>query len=293
MLDWKEISIDDKIKFDRIIEKEESLSSRCSFVNLFIWKNKHKPKISFLNNLLLIKTLDNDAYYFPRGLGEVENAIEALINDAHKNNKKLVLYDIMPSEVEELQSLYKDKFEIIEDRNAADYIYTVEKLSKLSGRNLSSKRNHINRFLDNHNWSFSKLNISNLDEFKKFSNDYFNNVNNSGLEQEQIAINIMFDNFEKLEIIGGILTLDEKTIAITAGSILNNICVDAHFEIAIADVQGSYPMINREFSKLVASEYPSIKFINREEDLGLEGLRKAKLSYHPDILLMKYIAKER
>ncbi len=103
----------------------------------------------------------------------------------------------------------------------------------------------------------------------------------------------MFEHYEELGFLGGMLYQNGEPVAFTAGTKLDNEVFDTHFEKALPGVEGAYTMVNREFARLVRAEYPDIAAFNREEDMGIEGLRKAKLSYHPDILLMKYFAIEK
>ena len=112
-------------------------------------------------------------------------------------------------------------------------------------------------------------------------------------KDEAGAIEEMFTHYEELGFLGGMLYQNGEPVAFTAGTKLDNEVFDTHFEKALPGVEGAYTMVNREFARLVRAEYPDIEAFNREEDMGIEGLRKAKLSYHPDILLMKYYAEEK
>ena len=117
--------------------------------------------------------------------------------------------------------------------------------------------------------------------------------NDPDLADEAGAIEEMFEHYETLGFLGGMLYQNGEPVAFTAGTKLDDEVFDTHFEKALPGVEGAYTMVNREFARLVKAEYPDIAAFNREEDMGIEGLRKAKLSYHPDILLMKYFAIEK
>jgi hypothetical protein len=103
----------------------------------------------------------------------------------------------------------------------------------------------------------------------------------------------MFDNYEALGFYGGLLYQNGAPVAFTAGTRLDPATIDVHFEKALPGVEGAYTMINREFVRMISDEIPEIEYFNREEDMGLEGLRRSKMSYHPDVLLMKYTATEK
>ena len=103
----------------------------------------------------------------------------------------------------------------------------------------------------------------------------------------------MFENFEALGFFGGLLYQNGTPVAFTAATQLDNLTMDVHFEKALPGIEGAYTMINREFVKAISERFPGVEYVNREEDMGLEGLRKSKESYHPDVLLMKYTAYEK
>ena len=264
-----------------------------SFANLFIWRHAYEPKLAFAHNRMLVGNPEWKMYAYPKGDGDVSPAIELLLEEAHSHGDKLVLRGLTDKTLDEFMPLYGDSFEISEDRDNADYIYTVDKLCNLPGRHLSSKRNHINKFEKNGDWEFVKITDDNLNLAKDFVNDFYQEKNDPELADEAAAIDEMFANFEALGFIGGILYQNGKPVAFSAGTPLDEEVFDVHFEKALPGVEGAYTMVNREFARMVVSEMPSIGAFNREEDMGLEGLRKAKESYHPDILLMKYFAKEK
>ena len=97
---------------------------------------------------------------------------------------------------------------------------------------------------------------------------------------------------DALELEGGLITVQGKPVAFSLGSLTTPECFNVHFEKAFADIQGSYPTIAREMARMVRERHPEVKWLNREDDMGLEGLRKAKLSYYPEILLEKYTVRE-
>ena len=251
-----------------------------------------------------------NVYAYPKGDGEIRNSIELLLDEAHSLGSKLRIRGLTDKTLEEFLPLYGDRFEIIEDRDNADYIYTSAKLCDLPGRHLSSKRNHIKHFERNGPWEFHKIaagscgvftsceggtcgKLSSITEAKAFVDEFYKEKNDPDLADEAGAIEEMFEHYETLGFLGGMLYQNGEPVAFTAGTKLDNEVFDTHFEKALPGVEGAYTMVNREFARLVRAEYPDITAFNREEDMGIEGLRKAKLSYHPDILLMKYFAIEK
>ena len=310
MIDWRDITLEDKPVIDKKICASGCHGADYGFANLFIWRKAYRPKIAFVDDRLLVGMPQWNVYAYPKGDGEIKNSIELLLEEAHSQGNKLVIRGLTDKTLREFLPLYGDRFEITEDRNNADYIYTAEKLCNLTGRHLSSKRNHIKHFEKNGEWEFHKIaadscgvftthdgsagsKTSSIAEAKAFVDEFYKEKNDPELADEAGAIEEMFEHYEALGFLGGVLYQNGEPVAFTAGTKLDDEVFDTHFEKALPGVEGAYTMVNREFARLVKAEFPEIVAFNREEDMGIEGLRKAKLSYHPDILLMKYFAKEK
>ena len=285
MIDWRDITLEDKARIEDKICASGCHGADYGFANLFIWRKAYRPKIAFCDNRLLVGMPQWNVYAYPKGDGDVRNSIELLLDEAHSLGNKLRIRGLTDKTLEEFLPLYGDRFEIIEDRDNADYIYTSAKLCDLPGRHLSSKRNHIKHFERNGPWEFHRIAAG--------SCGVFTSCEGGDLADEAGAIEEMFEHYETLGFLGGMLYQNGEPVAFTAGTKLDNEVFDTHFEKALPGVEGAYTMVNREFARLVKAEYPDIVAFNREEDMGIEGLRKAKLSYHPDILLMKYFAIEK
>lgn len=291
---WKDISLEDKPAIENKICASGCHGADYSFANLYIWRHAYKPKIAFCDNRLLVGMPEWNVYAYPKGDGDITNSIELLLEEAHSRGEKLLIRGLTDKTLNEFLPLYGDRFEITEDRDNADYIYTVDKLCNLPGRHLSSKRNHIKHFERNGEWAFHRIAADCcIDAARAFVDEFYREKNDPELESEAKAIEEMFSNYRELGFLGGLLYQNGQPVAFTAGTMLDDEVFDTHFEKALPGVEGAYTMVNREFARLVASEYPNVIAFNREEDMGIEGLRRAKESYHPDILLMKYFAKEK
>lgn len=306
---WKEIELSDRKRINDLICSSGCHGADYSFANLYIWRFAYKPQICFQGSRLLVGMPHEGLYAYPKGDGDVRPSLEFLLNEAHENNHKLRLRGLTEKTLQEFVPLYGDRFDIFEDRDNADYIYDADKLCNLPGRHLSSKRNHINKFIRNGEWEFHPVmsescasrssfdlpegSIASLDEAAEFVAEFYKEKHDPELKSESIAINEMFKNFEALGFLGGLLYQNGKAVAFTAGTRLDDHVFDVHFEKALPGVEGAYTMVNREFARLVVETIPEITRFNREEDMGIEGLRKAKESYHPDLLLMKYYATEK
>ena len=313
MIEWKDIELSDKPEIEKKICASGCHGADYGFANLYIWRKAYRPKIAFCGSRLLVGMPQWKVYAYPKGDGDPVPSIELLLGEAHERGEKLRIRGLTDKTLEEFLPLYGDRFEIVEDRDNADYIYMTEKLCELAGRKLSSKRNHIKHFERNGPWEFHRITAhscecinscsdtaqngeyraSSIDEARAFVAEFYKEKDDPGLADEATAIEEMFEHYEELGFIGGLLYQNGIPVAFTAGTKLDNEVFDVHFEKALPGVEGGYTMVNREFARMIRAELPGIVAFNREEDMGIEGLRKAKESYHPDILLMKYFAIEK
>ncbi len=339
MMNFKEIELQDKSAVDAVICASGCFGADYSFANLYIWRHTYKPLVYFGESRLIVTTADRQYYSYPKGDGDVRPYIDMLIEEARSRGEKLVIRGLTDRTLDEFRlecPEYADKFDIVEDRDNADYVYMTDKLRFLAGRKLASKRNHIKHFIANGDWQIKSvgasangvkdsvagakdsaevakdsvagvkdsvagvkdsdgkpIEIASIKEARAFVAEFYKEKEDPGLAEETVAINEMFDSFAELGFIGALLYQKGKPVAFTAGTKLGEAGMDVHFEKALPDVDGAYTMINREYVNMVAQMKPEVEFFNREEDMGIEGLRKAKLSYHPDILMMKYFAVEK
>ena len=151
-----------------------------------------------------------------------------------------------------------------------------------------SKRNHINAFSNKFDWHYERIDSNNLEKVKICAQEWYNeNLDrlDSYMECEKNGVETLLSNMQKLEVIGSAIFVDQKVVAFTLGSKISDEVFDIHIEKALKDYSEAYTVINQQFAK---NELSDFKYINREDDLGLEGLRKAKLSLKPCILLEKY-----
>lgn len=295
MADFREVNINDKKWVEEIMRKGDCESLECSFTTIFIWRKIYDMKISPLQNGKFFSAMAGDNYFlFPIGDGDVKSAVDEIIEYCVERNVCPGFYSLTKKNKEFLEQFYPEKFEFTEIREGADYIYEKDKLATLSGKKLSSKRNHINRFIENNpGWRYEQIDKSNIEEAFEMNKKWCEDAgceNETGLKEEGCAVSEAFENFEELGLSGGLIRANGEVIAFSMGDRLNDETFLVHIEKAYADIQGAYPIINREF---VIHNCDGYKFINREDDTGDEGLRKAKLSYRPCVILEKWDAKMR
>jgi hypothetical protein len=288
------ISLADRGWINEKLKVDDMNACEYTFANNFIWAKVYDVQVGEVNGCGVIRYRENEnfEYSFPFGEGDKKETIELLRGICHAHNHGLRLYPIDDVGRRKLIEWFSGEFEIDADRSDFDYIYTVEKLSTLRGKKLHGKRNHIARFMDDNDWRYDKMSSDNIGECRKMAREWIaarEEKWNDEMQEEMDVLEIAFDNFYELGFVGGVLYKQEKIVAFTIGERLNSDTFVVHFEKAYPDLQGAYPMINQQFIQHEGQEYV---YVNREEDTGDLGLRKAKLSYYPDILLKKYVAYE-
>lgn len=294
MLEFKPISLDDREKIENYFNFLEEPFCDFTFGNLFFWSVVENTNIAFFNDFLFIRFSDGENFYytFPIGNGEIKNAFNLILEDTKLNNKKIKFVCLNKNQTKILKEIFGEKIKTNKNRDGFDYIYSLEKLSSLSGRKYHSKKNHFNSFKNKYNFIFEKINENNIGDCISFAREWYGeNEATPTLLREQKALEYAFQNYFKLNLIGAIIKVENKIIAFCIGEeMYNENIFCTHFEKADYNFQGAYTAINKLFSEFLFNNF---KLVNREDDAGVEGLRKAKLSYHPEILLEKYYAEFR
>lgn len=280
-------TLDDRVWIREVLDGVPFMNCEYGFGNMFLWAEVFDTKVARFKDFLLMRS--GTAYLFPIGKGDVAEVINYLADYANAHGEALKFVNVTKSVRELLEKYFPDRFDFIENRAFADYIYSVEDLMNLSGKKYHKKRNHLSNFKKKYNWSFEKITLSNLHECYEMYEVW---MKNKGAEDDEnydeySAVKRAFDNFSELDFVGGAIRVDGKIEAFTMGEALTDETFCTHIEKANTDIIGSYAAINNEFAINCLSSY---KYVNREEDMGIEGLRKAKLSYYPAILLEKDIA---
>lgn len=293
MINFKSVGLEDKLWIDRLLASEDSMSADFNFTNIYVWDNTYRQKVAEFSGRLLIRLMYccTPFYAFPVGGGDLKAAVEALREDAAAFGAPLKIRGITSENLLLLEALYPGEFEVADDCFSFDYVYTAQKLAELPGKKLSSKRNHINRFVESNDWSFEPVTEENLRECIAMSEEWYQqNREHGNFEDERLALDRAFQSFKYLGLEGGILRSSGQIIGFTIGERLNSNTYIVHFEKAFSHIQGSYAMINREFARYVRERFPRLVYINREDDMGVENLKKAKRSYYPDLMVEKFTA---
>lgn len=293
MLEFKKPEITDKQWVNDCLVHANSMNCEYTFGNLFIWSSAYSTEICRYKDFLICRWGKDDDinYSLPLGEGNFTDAVSAIIDCAKSNGETPVIYGITEGYLGLMQEAFTGKFTYKYDEGNNDYIYSTEKMASLSGKKYHGKRNHITNFKKNNpDWSFEKISKDNIDECLALHSKWIENKDpdDEDYSLEFEAVKKAFEYFDELDMVGGLIRVNGEVIAYTLGEPqMNGRCFVSHFEKAPADMIGAYPIINQEFTKNCLMQY---EYVNREEDLGIEGLRKAKQSYHPEIWLEKCTA---
>lgn len=284
--------LEDKDLIDTFFRTYPTRSCDRTFANVLLWAKHYHVEFCFTGKVVLFRD-NSEGYGFAWPVGpeeEVRKVIPEIETYCEKNGHPFLLYGVTPEQFTLLESWYPGKYQIVYDRDGADYIYESEKLCTLSGKKLHGKRNHINKFKATfQNWSYEKMTDSNLEECFQMALKWRNENGCEEDEEKNSEMCVTLNSlrlFRELELIGGILRVDGKIAAFTIGEPVNEDTFVVHIEKAFADIPGAYTMINQQF---VEHECMGYRYVNREDDVGQEGLRKAKLSYKPAFLVEKGI----
>ena len=259
-----------------------------SFTNLFLWSFGENTEYEIENNVLTIRSFykGKEYYFMPLPKEETTENIEEMKRKINKLiDKKVPIHYFNEYWYEKL----KDDFPCLkEKRDYEDYIYSFESLSTLKGRHYSKKKNRVANFKRNYDFVYESITKENIHEVIKFQKKWFDLYSDSNeeiLRNENTGILEILNNWDKLNIKGGLLKVNNEVIAYTLGEKITQNTVLIHIEKALIDYVGSYQAINMFY---LEKEWENIELINREDDFGDEGLREAKMSYKPLYLLKKY-----
>lgn len=290
MINFRKIELSDREWINPIFQKAGLMGCEYTFVNNYIWSTQYKLEVAYVEGFYCTRSgLGTVEYGFPIGEGDLKKVIDLLIQDAKERGERFVMHALMSEHVTLLDLVMPGQFEYSTTQDDSDYIYSTEKLTKLSGKKLHGKRNHIARFKDN-SWSYEAITEENLDDCMEMNKKWCEKnecVQSVSLQQEACAVKRSLLHFKELNLVGGLLRVEGEVVAFTIGEPLNSNTFVVHIEKAYSEIQGAYPMINQQFVTHECQEY---EYVNREEDMGEEGLRKAKMSYYPEIILDKYRA---
>lgn len=293
MLTFNPLTIEDKPILDKYLKDYKFTTSEYSFTSLLIWRKACDIQYTIYDDVLIIKKRDfKKNYHFMQPIGYTKENLKELIEKLEEykkeHNMDYLFKDVENSFLEDLRHIYGDTAHIEEDIDNFDYIYSKEKLVSLSGKKLHSKKNHYNYFVKNYNYSIKDFSEPSAKEDCITLAKIWHAENSNGdiyLTYELEGIIEVITYADKLNLKGMAVYVDNEISAFTIGELANEDMAIIHFEKGRKDINGIYAFTNRTFVEMYLSE---VTYINREQDLGIEGLRRAKKSYQPIKLEEKY-----
>lgn len=287
------LTIDDKPVFDKYLRDYRFETSEYSFTNLIIWRKGCDISYTIYNGTLIIKKRDfKGNYHFMQPIGykkeDLRCIVEKLREYKTENRMPYLFKDVENSFLDELKEIYGDDIDIKQDVDNFDYIYASEKLIDLSGKKLHSKKNHYNYFIKTYNYTIRDFSEPGVKEDCIKASEAWHEEKNNGdeyLAYELEGIKEIIANSDRLNLNGMAVYVDDSIAAFTIGECVNKDMAIVYIEKGRSDIRGIYTFTNKVF---VENYLNTVKYINREQDLGIEGLRKAKKSYNPLKLEEKY-----
>ena len=280
-----------KEEYEAYLRSQGERGCEYSFANLYLWG---RQKAAFLHGQLVFFSQFNrkSVYLFPVGNGDKKAALEAVMADAKERGIPCRIAGLTRDDRDLLEQLFPGMLQYHYDRDSFDYIYDINDLADLKGRKYQKKRNHLNRFRDAYpDHTLEPVTDENIGEVAALVDAWYalrlaeNPHGDFQLEQEAIAKALRKRNALGME--GLLLRIDAQPVAMTLGSRLNETTFDIHFEKALDAADGAYVAINNGFARYLREKYPEVLWLNREDDMGIEGLRKAKESYNPNRMVEK------
>lgn len=290
MIPFQLIRPSDKTLITRYTITGEYRDNNLSICNLCSWQFLHESSYALVNGQLVICFYyegGNPIYTLPFGQGDTASTLRMLQQENTAQGKALMFFGHNPYLREQLEKYLPEPFKYFCPRDHFDYLYLRTSLAELKGKDYQPKRNHVNRFRKNYTYTYIPLTPALLPHCLELAEKWCRTHNcqeDRNLQYEQQAMKFAMENFEELGLSGGALQVGNEIVAFTYGAPVNYDTFCVHIEKADTDFDGAYATINQEFASRIPEQYV---YINREEDLGIPGLRKAKLSYAPAILLEK------
>ena len=298
---FKPITIEDQPLFTNVFAAVKPITSELTFPYLFMWRRDYNLSYTIIEDHLC---MISQSRVFPpysfcpiptdgvRNDNKFKSALEKIESYFNEKGFPLLFGRVEEKRMEELRLVYGGRMKEEFLDSASDYVYEVLNLINLPGKKLSSKRNHINQFLRLYgDYEYVPVDESNIGECRRILDEWCDKNEDESINMvnsERLACNELFNNWNKFSLKGALIKVSGRFEAFTVGELLNPETAVIHIEKGNSEIHGIYTIINRDFC---AHEWNQIPYINREEDMGKEGLRKSKQSYNPTSRVNKYLVK--
>lgn len=286
MLEFKNITLNDKQFLENIFEKYGQPHYGNCFGGLYIWQPAFESSYALYNDTVILRGSFGKGHFYQLPVGKnVADAVEYLIKT---EGKELNFTGLSPLEKDFLQQHFGERFKFINNRDNAEYVYERERLCTFSGKKYQQKRNHINKFLRLYGRPETViLHSGNLHLIEETEHLWLveHDLTDPRIVHEKTAIKRALESFDDLGLTGVAVRVSGETVAFGIGERLSDDTVIEHFEKANRNMDGCYAIAIQQFA---LSLDDGIKYINREEDMGIEGLRRSKMSLKPIFMEEKY-----
>lgn len=296
MLEFMPINIDEKVIFDERLQGKENLACEYCFTNFFIWKNTVRLQRCITENAIFVRGLYLGKRFYFMPITQRDNMDACLNQLLELEGSSLEIFCANDQNLAEVSPEVLNKFKVMDDTSKNDYLYNSSDLIELKGKKFHQKRNHVTKFINNYQYKFNEITSSDFDECLKMDKEWqiFKKRSLSELErqamlQEENALEASFRYFKQLDLIGAVIRIDGNIQAFSIGEIPNkpNKKVGiVHFEKGNVQYKGIFQAMNQLFAQYA---FTDVEYINRQDDMGIPGLRKAKESYNPVMMVKKYI----
>ncbi len=293
MLEFKELRLSDREWVQNALRQSDNMGCEYSFANNLAWRRASDTKYARFENFYICASFITDdgipVFYYPAGAGDIRRVFCEMSETASAMGNPLVVIGVTQDKLEVLNELFGESFQAEPYPDGFDYIYRTEDIINMSGKKYHKKRNHLAQFRKSYeDYSFSEIKESDFDECIAMSAQFYNEKHgytDHSSVVEQFAIHTYFSHFHELGLKGGVLRVNGRLAGFSIGERLCCNTFVTHIEKADISYKGAYTALTYEFTRHFAGGY---EYINREEDLGIPGLRKAKESWYPVFLLKKY-----
>ena len=291
-MEFRPVRLEDKAAIEHFTRPSGICNCDLAFANMYCWEGTYRSAWCVEEGFLLIRFYIDGSHHIgymqPLGEGDFTHLIPRLEADARAAGQPLRISGLTPEGAAAVRRAHPE-FGIWRNRDYEDYVYRADDLRNLTGRRYQPKRNHINRFEAAYDYRYEELTPALAPECMRLEREWRagHDSHAAELTAEQRAMQRAFNHFGELELRGGALFVREKLVAFTIGSAINDEAFCIHVEKADTEFDGAFTVINKLFAQHLPERFT---LINREEDLGLDGLRQAKLSYHPAFLQHKFTA---
>lgn len=287
---FKEISMNNMEEIKRYLRSSGNRGCTFTAGNILIWGEELPLTYTVSEGVLVFRTLleQEAVYHISRYTEAFPEIIRQMEENARELKKQTVFSELSREMAEAFCDSCPGNFVVEYDRDGSDYVYEVQALANLSGKRYHKKKNHVNRFLKNYEFIYEPITVENRRECLEMTEKWMAaREPDDSLLEEKKAIGRAFRYYDKLGFEGGLLRVDGKVMAFTLGERATDDTFVTHFEKALDEIPELYAVMNQQFAK---NQLQAYTYVNREEDLGLPGLRKAKTSYHPAFMVEKYRA---